>query len=167
MLLANSSVIWDEYDAERNAAERIVTAYKSVYPGAKVKFNLILGFADDVVKKLQDFDVFIRGNIKRFRYWQIDATTITYSITTKIAGILILLAKVYALRRVSDDVCDVGIDVPPVLNVRDRKGIGHYRANGERKGKHYTKRSPQVSCLIDVFPVSNEPEVSRVHIQSQ
>jgi hypothetical protein len=104
MLMANSWAIWEEYDAERYVAERLVTAYKSINPAVKVKFNLTLGFADDVVKMLHDFHGFLLGNIRKFRDWQIDATAITHSMTSKVAGILILLSYVYALRSISDDV---------------------------------------------------------------
>jgi hypothetical protein len=69
-----------------------------------LRFNLTLGFADDVLKMLEDFDFFVRENIRKFRYWQIDATTITRSITSKVAGILILLAYVHAVRGVCDEV---------------------------------------------------------------
>lgn len=103
-LLASSWVIWEEYDAERFVWENFVAACKSVDPAAKLEPNLTMVFADDAIKVLKDFDVFVRENIKKFRCWQIDATTITYSITSKIAGILVRLAYVYALRRVSDDV---------------------------------------------------------------
>lgn len=104
MLLHNASVIWEEYDAERQTAQRILAACNSVTPPAIVRFNLAIGRGDDVLKMLEGFDGFIQESIRKFRNWQLDPTAITHLFTSKIVGILVVLSYVYALRGISDDV---------------------------------------------------------------
>jgi hypothetical protein len=104
MLLHNASVIWEEYDSERQVAQRIFAACKSVNQSAIVNFNLAVERADYILKELEGFDGFLQENIRKFRNWQLDPTAITHVITSKIIGILVVLSYVYALRGISDNV---------------------------------------------------------------
>lgn len=104
MLLHNASVIWEEYDSERQVAQRIDAACKSVNPSAVVNFSLAVERADYALKELGGFCAFLQENIWKFRNWQLDPTRLTHLITSKIIGILVVLSYVYALQGISETV---------------------------------------------------------------
>jgi hypothetical protein len=146
-LLELSSVICEEYDAERYSWEIVMDICKSVDPQTELLPGGTMAFADDVIVHLKNLDSFLLRNIGNYRRWQIDTTTITHSTVSKIVRILMGVSYVYALQAISVDVRK------RILEIEHEKNyLRFFGSNGttivECLDKFYKNRDPYVSDLL-------------------
>ncbi len=94
--------IWEEYRAERTAADWVRELVRTVSETAELGFNFTVGHADDVLRRLREFGPFLRENIPRYRLGLMDINELVAAVTSSIRDIVVILAYVYALRDFSD-----------------------------------------------------------------
>jgi hypothetical protein len=100
-LIHNALIIWEEYDANRLVEEMIEDVAKKL--GGKVNNDLILGHARQLRTLLEGIHDFVRQSIRDFRNWKLDPTELSFKITSRIFGALVLCAYLYALSNRSDE----------------------------------------------------------------
>jgi hypothetical protein len=103
----NAVVFWEEYDVERTVANLLITAITKAFKSPKneiVQFTEIMGFADDILRDLQSYESILVESVQKFQDPAADYTRLTRSVTGMIVGILLRLAKVYAVGEVSEGV---------------------------------------------------------------
>jgi len=109
-LFHNALVIWEEYDANRLVAEILEDTAKEL--GGKVRNDLILRHAEELIVLLEGIHDFVKQSIRDFRFWKLNPTELCYKITSKICGILILCAYTFATvnpsNQVNEEMADTG-----------------------------------------------------------
>ena len=100
-LFESASGLWEEYCAERTAADSVLELVRTVSDTAELGFSLTDSHAKDVLKRLQEFGPFLRESIPRFRVYEMDINEFVAEVSSRIRNILLILAYVYALRGVS------------------------------------------------------------------
>src|SRR2546426_53195 len=96
--------MWEEYCSERFSAEVIQGAAQAIDPKAEVGFAFTVEHANDVLRRLDDFDLSVPSSILRFRLGLISIDDLTSSVSSRIAEIAIQLAYVYALLEIDKQV---------------------------------------------------------------
>jgi hypothetical protein len=105
-LAENAWSLWEEYCAERSAAEVVVGGLRAGDPRSEIEFLFASEHSDAVLTGLDSIASFLEGELARFRRREIDLTELTHSVTSKVASVAIQLAYVYALAGVSQKVAD-------------------------------------------------------------
>ncbi|MGB9022772.1 MAG: hypothetical protein WCC94_04975 [Candidatus Bathyarchaeia archaeon] len=103
----NTVVFCEEYLVERTVANLMIAATMKVRKSSGneiVRFAEIMGFADDILRDLHSYEGFLEESVQRFQEPGTDPTSLTSSLTGTIAGIILRLAKVYAVGEVSGGV---------------------------------------------------------------
>jgi len=102
----NAVIFWEEYDVERTVANLIITTMKAFKSRDNeiVQFTEMTGFADDILRDLQSYEGLLIESVQRVLEPGTDLTRLTRSVTGTISGILLRLAKVYAVGEVSERV---------------------------------------------------------------
>ncbi len=105
-LLENAWSIWEEYRAERTAAEIILDAVKAAAQGAEAEItpSFTLDFVEDVLRRLDEFGPILSEALVNYHGKETEIQEFSFLITSRLASIAILLAYVFALDSVSEQI---------------------------------------------------------------
>lgn len=123
-LVENAWRLWEEYDAERTVAEMIDSAAKLIGNVTRVDYNETLTFAEDTKTKIAEFGPFLTESLMKYRNWKLTIEELSYSFTSRVASVLILLGYVFAIAGVSEGVRQKILLIEESLNFEKYFAVG-------------------------------------------
>ncbi len=104
ILFENAWRIWEEYCAQRFAAEVVRETVDSVSEEASIQWKAALDFSNQVLQRLNLLDSQLREEIWKFRIRQSSIDDLVSSTISRIESVVLPLAYIYALKDLSTEV---------------------------------------------------------------